>query len=154
MSAYLLSVVGVVLISAVFATVLPEGKTATLVKGVTKLCCLSVILTPILLFFQKDGKNDEKVSLFLSETVIERDEIFINYCSEKRIANAETLLEKAIFEEYGVITDATILWEYVEGGNEIAVTAIEIGANGLTGETLDKLAAFVRENYGCEVVWN
>lgn len=153
MSAYLLSVVGVVLVSAVLAAVLPEGKTSALVKGVTKLCCLSVILTPVLLFFQKGGKNDENFSLFSSEKVIERDTAFINYCSEKRAENAETLLEQDIRKQFGLAVQTTVVWEYVENGGEIAVTAIEIVADGLEADTLDKLTVYVREKYGCEVVW-
>ena len=52
MSAYLLSVVGTVLFSAILTMVTPEGKTSVIIKAATRLACLVVILFPILNFFQ------------------------------------------------------------------------------------------------------
>ena len=59
MSAYLLSIIGIVLLAAVLSAVLPGGKTGKFIKGMTKLACLAVILSPVLNFFRggTDGGN-------------------------------------------------------------------------------------------------
>ena len=47
MSAYLLSIIGIVLLTAILSAVLPDGKTVKFIKGIAKLCCLAVILPPV-----------------------------------------------------------------------------------------------------------
>lgn len=59
MSGYLLAIIGIVLLTGILSAVLPEGKTAKFIKGMTKLCCLAVILAPILGFFHKVATGGE-----------------------------------------------------------------------------------------------
>ena len=100
MSAYLLSIIGIVLLTAILSAVLPDGKTVKFIKGIAKLCCLAVILAPVLGFFKEASDGKINFPFFSSETVIETDGAFIDYCSTKRIENAETELEKKLEETF------------------------------------------------------
>ena len=112
MSAYLLSIIGIVLLTAILSAVLPDGKTVKFIKGIAKLCCLAVILAPVLGFFKEASDGKINFPFFSSETVIETDGAFIDYCSTKRIENAETELEKKLEETFSVRVGVTLLWEY------------------------------------------
>lgn len=177
MSEYLLSIVGIVLIAAIVSAVLPEGKTVKLIKGITKLCCLFVILAPVLNFFlAKIGKEEEgetNFSFFSSQTVIQTDGSFIDYCSTKRIENAERELEKDLESRFFVSIDATLVWRYDSGeeegatdeenresrdvffGGDIAITRVLLtfGDDSLSSdeELSEEIGKYVSEEYGCEV---
>lgn len=111
MSAYLLSIVGIVLVSGLLSAILPEGKTASMIKGTAKLACLIVILSPILQFFTS-LKNGEDFSNFSEQTVIQTDKSFIDYCSKERIESVEESLAKELKDEFGRDVAVTLLWEY------------------------------------------
>ncbi len=169
MSGYLLSIVGIVLLSSILSVVLPGGKTVKFIKGITKLCCLAVILAPVLGFFKKAASGDGKINFpfFSSETVIETDGAFIDYCSTKRIENAEAELEKKLKETFSVEVEATLLWEYsgslneeegdgylsVYEGKEIKITKVLLmdSAGSIDGEVRKKMTEHIVGEYGCEV---
>ena len=52
MNAYVLSVIGTILLSAIITAILPDGKTNSVIKGVSRLACVIAIVMPILTFFQ------------------------------------------------------------------------------------------------------
>lgn len=112
MSEYLLSIIGIVFISGIVSSILPEGKTASAVRATAKLCCLLVILTPVAEFALKGGGKEKIFSDFLDENVIQTDETFINYCSRKRIEETQTYLKEKLQREYGVELDVELVWEY------------------------------------------
>lgn len=170
MSGYLLGIVGIVLLSSIVSVILPDGKTVRFIKGITKLSCLAVILAPILGFFQ--GKGDGKINFpfFSAQTVIETDGAFIDYCSTKRIENAETELEKKLEETFSVRIGVTLLWEYrgsitesetessdgylsVYEGKEIKITKVVLKDEEKNiGEEVRKIMTeHVAREYGCEV---
>lgn len=166
MSAYLLSIVGVVLLSAVLSAVLPGGKTSKFIKGMTKLACLAVILAPVLDFF-RGGDGETNFPFFSSETVIQTDVDFIDYCSTKRIENAEEELGNALEENFSVRPEVTLLWEYAgsitegdgeEGylslyvGREIKITKVLLrDVGGSIGEEVKReMTEHIAEEYGCD----
>jgi hypothetical protein len=157
LSGYLLSIIGIVTFSAVLSVILPDGKTNKLIKGIAKICTLSVLLAPVLSFFRSgsEGDGEIKISTFSSQFVIETDTAFIDYCSMKRIGNAETQLEKELFEVFSVETQITLIWEYAAAetaGTEIKITKAVIGAEEeIDGELAAKMKTHIAENYGCEV---
>ena len=168
MSGYLLAIIGIVLLTGILSAVFPEGKTAKFIKGMTKLCCLAVILAPILGFFHKVATGGEiNFPFFSSETVIETDSSFIDYCSTKRVENAEEDLEEKMEELFSVRVEATLLWEYcgavTEGGEdgylsvyegtEIKITKVllkDIEGN-IDEEVREKMKEHITDKYGCEV---
>ena len=151
MSEYLLSVIGIVFISALLSAVTPDGKTASVIKGATRLCCLVVILSPIVNFFVKKGGEEEKIfSVFSKESVIQTDESFIDYCSKIRIENAQTLLTKEIDERYGVEIDAKIEWSYQ--GEEIKIERILLQFTSGENESLqEEIVREISLKYGSKV---
>ena len=167
MSAYLLSIIGIVLLTAILSAVLPDGKTVKFIKGIAKLCCLAVILAPVLGFFKEASDGKINFPFFSSETVIETDGAFIDYCSTKRIENAETELEKKLEEPFSVRVGVTLLWEYcgsiAEGeedgylsvyeGTEIKITKVLVkdAEGNIDGEVRERMKAHIVEKYGCEV---
>lgn len=170
MSAYLLAIIGIVLLSSILSVVLPGGKTAKFIKGIAKLCCLAVILAPILSFFRGNGDGNIKFPFFSSETVIETDDAFIDYCSTKRIENAEAELKKKLEETFSVEVEVTLLWEYrssmtesesasndnylsVYQGKEIKITKalLKDSRDNIGGEVKKKMTEHIVKEYGCEV---
>ena len=67
MNAYVLSVIGTVLISAVLTAIIPEGKTSKVIKGIARLACVLVIVTPIVQFFVKGADLEKMLSEAASE---------------------------------------------------------------------------------------
>ncbi len=161
MSGYLLSIVGIVLLSAVLSAVLPGGKTGKLIRGMAKLACLVVILAPVLKFFA--GGEEPDFPLFSSETVIQTDGTFIDYCSTERVKSAENALAEKLSEVFAVRAEVKLEWEYCDSltgteymnlyaGKEIRITkAVLTDAEGVIGEEVrQKMEEYVAENYGCE----
>lgn len=126
MNGYLLSVIGTILLSAILTAIVPEGKTSATIKGIAKLACLLVIISPILKYLQTGDteSSDENSEIFFSETVIRTDEDFIKYYSEMRIRFTEEDIETELAEEFSVACDVTLEWSYEtdENGTEICET--------------------------------
>ena len=114
MNGYLLSVIGTILLSAILTAIVPEGKTSATIKGIAKLACLLVIISPILKYLQTGDteSSDENSEIFFSETVIRTDEDFIKYYSEMRIRFTEEDIETELAEEFSVACDVTLEWSY------------------------------------------
>lgn len=161
MSGYVLCVIGTVLLSAILTAILPEGKTAGVIKGITRLVCVLAIVSPVLQFLQsKDLASSKKTSGIFSENVIEVDESFIQYYSEKRVEETETALAEELATKYGVDVAVTIRWEYEREEyqdkyewNGIRVTEISIkNKGGASEEIINEMAEYITKNYCSEVL--
>ena len=162
MNAYLLSVIGTVLLSAILTAIIPEGKTATVIKGMTRLACLLAIIAPIPSYLKNNGllggnAADKDSLINFSQTVIETDEGFIKYYSEMRIRNAESVLEEEIFERYAVAVKVTLHWENENtdtlGEETIKITEIYVQTeNGITEEVAKTMWEYLTKNYCSEVL--
>ena len=116
MSGYLLSIIGTILLCAVLMAIVPQGKTSGVIKGVAKLACVLVIVSPVLRFFKTGeigGNSTENSPTFFPQTSIQTDESFIQYYSELRVRETEGALQKEILGAYGIETDVSIRWEKV-----------------------------------------
>ena len=117
MKEYVISVIGIVIISAILAAIIPDGKTSSMIKGITKTACVAVIIAPIVQFFQA-GKTPQ----FLygnsqdnfSQSGIETDVAFIQYYSEKRVEETQNKLQEELWEKYGLQTRVVLEWEWRE----------------------------------------
>lgn len=157
MNGYLLGVIGTVLLSAILTAIIPEGKTAKTVKGMTKLACLLVIISPIPNYLKASGllKGSDKDSLTnFPQTVIQTDSEFIKYYSEMRIRQTEEALEKEILDKYGKRTQVTLAWEeQTSGYDEIKITKIHVQTeNGLTAEEANAMWEYLTKTYCSEVL--
>lgn len=164
MSAYLLSVVGTVLISAVITALIPEGKTATLIRSIAKLACTVAILAPILNFFKtgdldEGGELSQTTTKNFSKISIQTDEEFIQYYCEMRVRETERALERELAKAYGVSVAVTLLWELkaekvysLYDGQEIFINAVKIlTQQEISAENQAKIREKCKKDYGCEV---
>lgn len=163
MSGYLLSVIGAVILSAIMVAILPEGKTSGIIKAVSRLVCILAIISPVLKFFQSgtltfaEGENSEGI---FTQTVIESENAFIEYYSERRIRETESALETEIHEKYGADVEVTLSYEYVEKlvdgryvDKKIRITAIHIGLKDtISEEALREMWEYLTKNYCSEVL--
>lgn len=160
MNSYLLTVIGTVLLSSIITAILPEGKTATTIKGVAKLACLLAIIAPILQFFSTgDIKSFQSNSSNFSEFVIQTDDSFIQYYSEKRIMETQEALEREIVELYAQKVDVTLVWIMAECqsgryfSDQIQIQKICVRCqNEIDEEVRQKMWEYLTTNYCSEVL--
>ena len=163
LSEYLLSLIGVVLLSAILTAIIPEGKTAGLIKSVMRMVCVLAIISPILTFLG-DGalsisgiKNSTSI---LSETGIQQDSAFIHYYSEMRVTEAEKALQEEIFERFSVNCEVELLWgfESEKVGKNTDIELIKITQicvkmiEKQEEEVVRKMWEHLTENYCSEVL--
>lgn len=160
LNGYVLAVIGTVLISAVVTAIIPEGKTSSVVKGVTRLACVLAIVAPILSFFAKgnqaDGEN--KTGIF-QEIGIETDGAYIQYVSAIRVTEAEKSIKKEIREKYAAQIEVRLRWEYtaeeygVYQGERVKITQIQVLCEDESAKRQKKeIGQYLANAYGCEVV--
>lgn len=165
MSAYLLSIIGTVLLSAVLTAITPEGKTTSVIKGITKLACLLIIVAPVPKFLQSfssskgSGQDRENFETFFGESVIQTDMDFIKYYSEMRIRSAETALTRELRDNFSISVAVTLIWELdenVENGvydvENIEIKKIKVQTeNEISEEDKKAMWEYLTKNYCSEV---
>ena len=156
MSGYLLSIAGVVILSAILSTVLPNGKTSGLIKSVMRMACILAIISPIVTFFRTGSlsvsgvKNSDAI---FSQSVIEQEQAFIHYHSEMRIAETEKALEKEILQQFSVEVSVDLSWKFETGYDAIKITKIHVvSMEEKDGEVLKKMWEYLTKNYCSEVL--
>ena len=163
MSEYLLSLIGVVLLSAILTAILPNGKTAGLIKSVTRMVCVLAIISPILTFFQSGSLSvggTKNSNLNFPQSVIEKETAFIHYYSEMRIAETEKALKRELFDKFAADTDVQFIWETVaeDVGNHTMVDLIKIKQIHIKmikrqdEEVVRKMWEYLTKNYCSEVL--
>jgi len=161
MNGYLIGVVGTVLLCALLSAILPEGKTANLIRAVTKLACLVAIITPIPSFLQQTGfgENDKNLQNFFGENSIQTDAGFIQYYSEWRIADTEKQLQSTLLKDFDFVATVKLDWEYdnevVNGlyeNTKIKIRRIILRSEDDDAEKRAKVLSYVKQNYCSEVL--
>ena len=125
MSAWVLSLIGVVLISCVITIILPDGRLGKVIKGICSLVITLVIIYPLL---SKDSINSVFV-LDDNNVQIDVQEEYVNYVFESR---AEQTINEIInlIENKGVkdvICD--VGYEKYNGNNNFTINFILINLN-------------------------
>ena len=154
MKEYLLSIIGTVLFSAILTAILPEGKSAGLIKGIARMACTLAIVAPMLQFFQSGTLsliNLEKYDGIFSQTVIDSESAFIHYYSELRIRETENALEWELEETQGIASKVSIQWTNQDEGiyiEKISVKTLEKQDE----EALRIMWEYLTKNYCSEVL--
>ena len=159
---YLLSIVGVVLLSAILTAILPEGKTAGLLKSVMRMACVLAIISPILSFFRQENSVfaafENSFSDF-TKTGIDTEETFIHYHSEMRIVETEKALEQEIFEAFSVKSEVKLVWVIqsisMQENNEmevIKITQICVKMAEYKEAVAKEMWEYLTKNYCSEVL--
>ena len=157
MNGYLLSVIGTVLLCSVLTSIAPEGKTASVVKGITKLVCILAIIAPVLQFFKTGSVEvftDKNSQDFFSSQGIEGEKAFIQYYSEMRIRQTEQALEQEILEKYALESEVCLVWGmYGIQTEEIRIQEIRIQLpENADEEVKQSMWEYLTENYCSEVL--
>lgn len=148
MKAYILSIAGAVLFSAVVCIILPEGKMGKFIKGGLKLVVLLVLVAPFVSFFS-EGKyrfsNDGQISL---------DGNYLETCTVMITRAEEREIGAFLKEKYGV--ESKVVVSYSADGTftrkKISLTIVDFGIYE-EDEHIDimkKIANEVESSYGCE----
>ena len=161
MNGYVLTVMGTVLIASILSVLIPAGKTAGIVKGVTKLACLIVLIAPIPKFLREEnvfdairGESIENTDDFFENNGISPDKSFIEYYCEWRVREAENVLEREVQEKFGVEISAKFSWEYVAETDVDGVKITSIYAKSETDmseKVKTELYAYLTDAYCSEV---
>ncbi len=163
MSGYLLGVIGTVLLCTLLTALAPEGKTSSVIKGVARLGCILAIISPVLQFL-KSGSiqvfNDKNNQNNFSQTVIDKEDDFIQYYSEWRVRASEDALKRELTEKFVEPTSVIFSWSIEERtfGKGYAVDEIRIERISLTlpketsEEVIEKMSLYIAQNYCSEVL--
>ena len=148
MKAYILSIAGIVLISAVVTMIAPSGKMGKFVRGTTKLMILLVMLAPIISWLE--GKTE----LSLSSSSIDTDEAYLERCVSLMEEGDAREIAAYLLSEYGVTAEI-----YTERNGDtfrlqkITVNVTDFGIIGQDGHIniMTRIGEDLEARYGCEV---
>lgn len=151
MKAYVLSIAGVVLLSAVLSIVVPSGKMGKFIKGGMKLAVLLVLVSPFVTFFIKG-----EFPIFSDDT----DKIVVDagYLSASRSLMArsdERQIDALLREEFGVEGQTTVFYSEEDVAARKKIT-VKIRDFGIYGEDehiniMSKIEERLQKVYACEV---
>ncbi len=162
MNAYLLRIIGVVILSAFVTAILPEGKTSGAIRTISRFICILAIVSPVLRFFQSGALSEkgESMSAIFTETVIEAEDNFIEYYSEMRIRQTEESLKKEIFNKFSIDVTVLLSYEYQTetvgefyNYQKIKITRVYVRLNeDVNEEIVRKLWEYLVKDYCKEVL--
>ena len=133
MHAYILSVCGAVILSALVTILLPEGRLGKFVQGILRIFCLFVVTMPLFSFVS--SAKDGDIRLPETETGgLVLDEEFIGYVFSRRAEEEEKAWRDYIAEEFGVRCAAEVLWEFVDYAYKVTRIRIKIEDFGIYEE--------------------
>ena len=162
MNGYVIGVIGTVLIASILTMIAPEGKCTATIKGVTKLACLIVLISPIPKLVGDEnffdvfrGESAEKTDGFFKDDGINADEPFIEYYCKLRIDQTQTALEKELVSQFKVSADVTLDWEFV-GETDVdgmKITKITVKPRQTVEEEVQrKMCSYLTDAYCSEVL--
>lgn len=147
MKAYILSLAGVILISAVISMIAPAGKMGKFVKGMTRLFIFVVLISPFVRF-AKDPEG------FLPSAQIETDDGYLRQYTAMLSRSDEKEIADWLENEYGVWAEVTVSRSFDDFSYEkinVRVTDFGINENKTHIDILSAIGKTLHARYGCEV---
>lgn len=146
MKAYILSIAGVVLLSAVITIIAPGGKMGKFLRGAVKLVILFVMVSPIAVFFTEGEFSFGTVSVTM-------DDEYLGYCAEQFAAEDEASIAEYLYEEYGVRADVDVT-RLADESFSYEKISVEITDFGIIGQDehihmIDEIENALETRYGC-----
>ncbi len=146
MKAYILSIAGAVLLSAVITVIAPGGRMGKFLRGAVNLVILVVMAAPLTALFRGEGE-------MLGAGSIAYDEGYLAYCAETLSAEDEAALCVFLQEEYGVTARAQVV-RRAEAGFAYEKIYVEILDFGIIGQDehiymTEQIESALEECYGC-----
>lgn len=148
MKAYILSIAGAVLLSAVVSIVAPNGKMGKFVKGGLKLVVLVVLVAPFVSFFARKELPD-----FAADAGFSADGEYLKTCSDLFARSDEREVAELIRKEYAVEVEADV--EYSSDNflerKKITVKIIDFGIYDADEHIniMSRIEARLKELYDC-----
>ncbi len=99
MKAYLLTLTGAILLSAIVSVLLPDGKMGRFLKGMTRLFVFSIVVVPLVSLF-----HEKKFDFSTGETAM--DAAYLETCAELLERADEREIEGYLLGEYGLESEA------------------------------------------------
>lgn len=110
MQAYILSVLGIVLVSVLIEIILPSGQTAKYIKGMFSIFVVFVLINPVIKFF----KSDFDVSKYLVADSVAVDKKLLKNLYESQIETSEKNLQMLLDEEGFKNVKVSLVYDIVE----------------------------------------
>ena len=147
MKAYILSIAGVVLLSAVATIIAPSGKMGKFVKGMTKLMTLLVILSPLVSWVS--GRK----TFTIETSSIQADSAYLTRCAELLERQDEEEIVLWLEDEFSVTATAEVSRAAAVGfaREKIVVKILDFGIIGQDGHinTVSRVRSGLEAKYGC-----
>ncbi len=150
MKAYIISIVGAILLSALVTALVSDKKMGRFIKGIARLLVFSVLVTPLVALFRGDGDLPSGAS------EIGTDSGYLARCTE--------LLRESYGEEVGAVLADYPVWAETEislsENGRLEKITVKIGQNGINEQDghIDMTAGIesaLEERFRCEVevIW-
>ncbi len=147
MKAYVLSVAGAVLLSAVLAIIAPSGRTGKFIKGISKVFVLSVLVSP---FF---GLLKGNTPSFSGKNAFESDVSYFTACADLLEEEDSKEIQALLQEQFELETEVTTKRSSVDLSlKKITVKLVSFGINEQGGhiDIVSDVQAYLEKRYGCE----
>ena len=144
MSAWLLSIVGVVSLGVLLEILLEDGETSKYIKGVFAIAVVLGIVAPLPAFFNKDWDYDS----FFANELHEPDSEFVGNINDIQLASVEKhIIDKLKYDGYDVIS---VDVKYKPNTRDIA--KVDVWTVGVTNSTSVIECVVKNINVGTEFV--
>lgn len=120
MKGYLISLLGIVLISVLAEIILPAGQTAKYIKGIISIFVVYILINPIVLFLKKDFN----ISSYLVSDSAKIDQVLLKNMYQDQIKAKQTDLEN-LLEEKGYC-NVKIVFNYAIVENNLILKNVSI----------------------------
>ncbi len=146
MKAYVLSIAGVVLLSAIVTLVLPNGKMGGAIRAGCKLVCLLVLIAPFATL--ATGKS-------LSVQTVLEDGAYLATCQSLAEEGEAGKIELLLNQDYGITTEVRVECE-AKSPFSVKKVTVEIVDFGIIASEehiniMKKVETACKKEYGCEV---
>ena len=148
MKTYILSIAGVVLLTAIISIVVPNGKMGKFIQGMGKLLTLTVMIAPFATLFTK-----QKGELAFSSANIAADERYLVSCARILSERDEEEIKKALNDEFSVTAEVEVERGKTAGfpSEKITVKITDFGIieQDKHIDIIDKIQGALEKKYGC-----
>lgn len=125
MQSYILSVLGIVLVSVLIEIILPSGQTAKYIKSVFSIFVVYVLISPVLTMIKKDYD----ITKYVQQGNIEVNQVLLNNIYKDQIEAKSTDIENALEKEGYSGVKVKILYNIVD--NQIILEKVKINLDNL-----------------------
>ena len=144
MKTYILSIAGIILLSAIFTIVLPGGKMGKFLKGMLK--TVTILLAPFVSWAGGKGFDFQTGDIIM-------DEKYLAYCAQSISEQDEKEIGAALKNNFGVTVEVSV--ERDSGSpfsvKKMQIKIIDFGINEENEHIIivDKIKSTLEKKYGC-----